>query len=178
MKNNFLLLFITITFSSFCQTNRKIYIADNETKKPIPFANVVYSNLSLKGTSSDIDGAFFVPSNVTELTISSVGYETKVIAFNTTTPKTIFLNPKISELDEVVLDGENPAHRIIKLATKNKDLNNPKNLKSYTYKAYDKIYLTSQNSTKSKDSILSKLDELFEGSHLFITETITKHKYL
>lgn len=160
------------------QTSKKLTLIDEITEKAVPFANILFNETKYKGTTSDIDGVFYIPNTVSEITISYVGYETKIVKLKYLNTGIISLKPQDSELDEVVLNGENPAHRIIKLATKNKDINNPKKLESYTYKAYDKIYLTSQGNSKTKDSVLSKLDKLFEESHLFITETITKHKYL
>ncbi len=178
MKYISLTILFTLCLHLNAQTTKKLTLVDETTKKAVPFANILFNETQYKGTTSDIDGVFYVPNHINEITISYVGYATKILKLEDLNSNIINLKPQDSELDEVVISGENPAHRIIKLATKNKDLNNPKNLKSYTYKAYDKIYLTSQNTTKSKDSILSKLDDLFEGSHLFITETITKHKYL
>lgn len=161
----------------FSQNNQKFILIDDDTESVIPFANILFSKLDYKGTSTDIDGVFYVPSDTNTLTISYVGYETKNLNLSDIKSQIIRLKSIINELDEVVIDGENPAHRIIRNAVANRDLNNPESLNSFTYKSYDKIFVDTDDSNPKNDSI-KQIDKALEDSYLFITETIAKHKYL
>ena len=180
MKKLFFLTFLLLCFKTIAQNSKKLILIDDTTEQVIPFANILFSKVDFKGTSSDIDGVFYVPNSIENITISYIGYETKAIRINELTSKIIRLIPKVSELDEVVIDGENPAHRIIRNAVSNKKLNNPENLNSFTYESYDKIIITlgKQKNEKERDTIREKMDSIMKGSHFFITETIAKHKYL
>ena len=175
----YLLLFtlLFINFVTFSQTNKKFILIDNSTDQVIPFANVLFNELENKGTSTDIDGVFYVSNTIKTITISYVGYETKVLKLNEINSQIIRLDSKFSELDEVVINGENPAHRIIRLAIANKTLNNPKNLNSFTYKSYDKVFADINEDQPLNDS-LKDVSSFFKDSYIFITETIAKHKYL
>lgn len=177
MKKTLLLLLIFSCLKISAQSIKKFILIDETTKQTIPFANVLFSKIDHKGTSTDIDGIFYVPNTVETITISYVGFESKVLQLNKITSQIITLKSKISELDEVVIDGENPAHRIIRLAVANKDLNNPENLNSYTYKSYDKVFVDINEEKPLNDS-LREVSSFFKESYFFITETIAKHKYL
>ena len=178
MRNLFFLLTFSFFLNSHSQNQKRFQLLDAENEKPVAFANVLFNNLNQKGTTSDIDGVFYIPNNVQNITISYVGFETKILNVNDITSSKILLKPEVSALDEVVLDGENPAHRIIKLAAQNKDLNNPNTLESYSYNSYDKIIFTSKSTTEKKDSMMIAAEKIMKGSYFFITETISKHKYL
>ena len=177
MRYLFLLTFLLINFEAFTQTNIKFILIDDTTEQVIPFANVLFSELENKGTSTDIDGVFYVSNTVKTITISYVGYETKEIKLDDINSQIIRLKSKFSELDEVIIDGENPAHRIIRNVVANKAINNPENLESYTYKSYDKIVVDVDDSKPMNDS-LKETQTFLKDSYFFITETIAKHKYL
>ena len=159
------------------QSLKKFKLIDEDTGDVIPFANVLFNDTSNKGTATDIDGVFFMNSDVEKITISYVGYETKTVSVQNIKNNTITLKQAISELDEVVIDGENPAHRIIRNVVANRDLNNPENLNSFTYKSYDKIVVDIDDSKPMNDS-LKDVQTFLKESYFFITETIAKHKYL
>ncbi|MBC2843488.1 DUF5686 family protein [Winogradskyella flava] len=178
MKRIFFLGLLFICFTSMAQTSRKLIIIDDTTEQVVPFANILFSKTDYKGTSTDIDGVFYVPNSVNTITISYVGYETKVLQLEEITSHIIRLKPKVSELDEIVIDGENPAHRIIRKATANKKLNNPERLKSFTYESYDKIIINFGKQKEENDTMRAQIDSVMKGSYLFLTETIAKHKYL
>ncbi|NRD18971.1 carboxypeptidase-like regulatory domain-containing protein [Winogradskyella eckloniae] len=167
--------FVSITTSA--QTLKKFKLIDSVTQEVIPFANILFSKTDFKGTSSDIDGIFYIPSHLKTITVSYVGYETKVVIVEQLTSELIELTSKVSQLDEVFIDNENPAHRIIKNAVANKALNNPENLSLFTYTSYDKIY-ADMDGTKPQSDTLKTIQSAFKDSYLFITETIAKHKYL
>ena len=177
MGKTLVLLLIFFSFNIGAQYLKKFKLIDEDTGNVIPFANVLFNDTSNKGTATDIDGVFFMNSDVEKITISYVGYETKTVSVQNIKNNTITLKQTISELDEVVIDGENPAHRIIRNVVANRDLNNPENLNSFTYKSYDKIVVDIDDSKPMNDS-LKDVQTFLKESYFFITETIAKHKYL
>ena len=177
MGKTLVLLLIFFSFNIGTQSLKKFKLIDEDTGNVIPFANVLFNDTSNKGTATDIDGVFFMNSDVEKITISYVGYETKTVSVQNIKNNTITLKQTISELDEVVIDGENPAHRIIRNVVANRDLNNPENLNSFTYKSYDKIVVDIDDSKPMNDS-LKDVQTFLKESYFFITETIAKHKYL
>ena len=177
MGKALVLLLFFFSFNMGAQSLKKFKLIDEDTGDVIPFANVLFNDTSNKGTATDIDGVFFMNSDVEKITISYVGYETKTVSVQNIKNNTITLKQTISELDEVVIDGENPAHRIIRNVVANRDLNNPENLNSFTYKSYDKIVVDIDDSKPMNDS-LKNVQTFLKESYFFITETIAKHKYL
>ena len=81
-------------------------VRDAQTKEGIPFATVLFQDLK-KGTSADKSGTFqlSVQDDLKNewVSISSVGYESKLIQLNQLKDAVVFLNPKINDLDEVKL---------------------------------------------------------------------------
>ena len=177
MGKTLVLLLIFFSFNIGTQSLKKFKLIDEDTGNVIPFANVLFNYTLNKGTATDIDGVFFMNSDVEKITISYVGYETKTVSVQNIKNNTITLKQAISELDEVVIDGENPAHRIIRNVVANRGLNNPENLNSFTYKSYDKIVVDIDDSKPMNDS-LKDVQTILKQSYFFITETIAKHKYL
>ncbi len=178
MRKALVLLLIFVSFKTYAQASKKFKLIDEKTGKVIPFANVLFNDKNFKGTSTDIDGIFVIPLDIKKITISYVSYETKVLNVENIKNTTITLKPLVNALDEIVIDRENPAHRIIRLAVANKSINNPENLNAFTYQSYDKIIVTSGNQQKEKDSLSEAIEKVMNGSYFFITETIAKHKYL
>ena len=173
----FFFLFLLTSFG-YAQTKNSFKIIDESDKNPIAFANILFDDATTSGTTSDIDGVFYVPSTVKQITISYVGYDTRTLSLSDLQSNTILLKQKISELDEVVITStENPAHRIIRNAVANKALNNPENLEQFTYFSYDKIFVDIEDFESEEDS-LNEMDAFLEKSYLFITETVAKRKYL
>ncbi len=154
----------------FSQNNTKLLIIDEDNLEPVAFANIIFNDNPKLGTISDIDGVFSVNKmQVKRITISYIGYETKHILLKNLNTNSISLNPKTNTLDEVVISStENPAHRIIRHVIKNRALNNPLNINSFSYKSYNKVILDGVNAF-NKDSI----KPILEGKHLFITETLS-----
>ncbi|WP_431132438.1 DUF5686 family protein [Psychroserpens mesophilus] len=173
-----LVLILLLAFKSFSQNGLSFTIVDFETNEPIAFANIIFNDDVYSGTISDIDGMFYAPNTVKTFTISYVGYASQRLDISDLSSNTIALKKEISTLDEVVITNtENPAHRIIRNAVKNRALNNPENLNTFTYQSYDKIVVDGEGMEVKEDS-LNELDKFFEKSYFFITETVAKHKYL
>lgn len=173
----------------------------------MPFVNIVY-NTQKEGLISNIDGKFDIKNTakVEFLQFSYVGFKKKFIpkdSISQIADGIVYLQEKEYGIDEIVVHpGENPAHRIIKKAVKNRKLNNPDKLKSYSYTAYHKMIFTFEpigaakkwDSTKTKrkthqttanDSLMqTKRDttkitaaELLARQHLFLMESVSEKKF-
>lgn len=173
-----LILVLLIAFEGFSQSGSLFTIVDFDTNEPIAFANIIFNDDVYSGTISDIDGVFYAQKTVQKITISYIGYASKTLNLSDLSSNKISLKKEISALNEVVItNSENPAHRIIRNAVKNKKFNNPENLNAFTYQSYDKIIVDGEE-MEVKEDTLNELGKFFEKSYLFITETVAKHKYL
>lgn len=165
-------------------------VVDASGKQPLAFVNIGIPGQQL-GTSTDIDGKFRISSSTefSTLIFSYVGYETlEFPVWKNGKNVVIKLQKKSYSLNEVeVLPGENPAHRIIKLATKNRDKNNPEKIQSYVCNTYSKTYwdlvyntdeVKDKNDSSKVDSLKSRLRVFSENSHLLMMESVTERKFL
>ncbi len=167
-------------------------IIDKKTGHPLAFVNITYL-ASGQGTVSNIDGEFSISSSreIDFLKFTYVGYHPSFIAREDIRPGeklTIELDPKAYEIDEVkILPGVNPAHRIIKLASGNRKLNNPEKQRSFSYTTYSKMYFTmdidsmfqaGRDSMESDvDSSRQDLEKFLEKQHLFLMEFVSERKF-
>ena len=102
MKKLLAIIFLLISNFSFSQL--KAVIIDSETKEKIPYVNIWIENKNI-GTTSNENGEFSIDtSNGNFLILSSLGYENKRIEISIIS-ELITLNPKITELDEVILSS-------------------------------------------------------------------------
>ena len=167
-------------------------IIDKRTRRPLAFVNITYL-ASGQGTVSNIDGAFSISSSqyIDFLKFSYVGYHPRFIAKEDIRPGEtllIELDRKAYDIAEVtILPGINPAHRIIRLASDNRKLNNPEKQRSFSYTSYSKMYFTMdidsmfQAGTDSRenemDSSRQDLEEFLEKQHLFLMEFVSERKF-
>lgn len=161
-------------------------VTDRQSKVPLAFANILIDGDPHDGTMTDINGKFTIHTRTKTktLTFTYVGYETMMVNPDTVPKKNglihITLNPTPFMLNEVVvLPGENPAHRIIKKAVANKDLNNPENLSSFKYKCYNKVIydFIEKSDSGTVDSLSYYLNRFLQGGHLFLMESVTERKF-
>jgi outer membrane cobalamin receptor len=107
-KKLFLFIFFSCWLFSYSQTTIKnIYIVNAETKVPIQDAFVQTEDASFNA-STDENGLVKLknlPSTISKLYISRIGFESKAIEINTLTPigntTAIYLEQKVSSLQEV-----------------------------------------------------------------------------
>lgn len=160
-------------------------VFDNRTNEPLPFVNITY-NQTKNGTAADIDGRFLLNAVVpiTHLTFSFVGYEKIEMPIPEQTPKPlkIYMREVTTTLREVtVVAGENPAHRIVRNASRNRSINNPTNLNSFSYESYNKLVFSLEgdsavmNSTNEDDR---ELANFMERQHLFLMESVSERQYM
>lgn len=186
----FLIFFISTTFfglysQSFIIEGRVI---DSKSKSPLAFVNILINEGKYGGTT-DIDGVFRLASvePVQILKLSYVGYEQKIYHLKDIHKKHLIkLQQKSFLLNEVIiLAGENPAHRIIKNVIKNRKINDPEKLGSFSYVSYDKMIITSnidsviaKKDTADIDKDLLETKEFFDKQDVFLMETVTERKFM
>lgn len=198
MRNILFIVFFMFFSVAFSQRKVTGIVIDNETKHPLPFANILTNNQ--KGTITNADGTFEIESadSLTSITVSYIGYKSKKVNITPSSPfYKIDLIADIENLQEVVLTGnENPALAIIRKAIENRKQNDPENiLKSYKFKAYNKLLVTANPDSingaidsvfiknneklefKSLDSSNYELKKQLNRSHIYMTEKISEFKF-
>jgi hypothetical protein len=165
-------------------------IRNDATNQPLAFVNIRINEGRYGGTS-DIDGNFSLssPEPFNSLHFTYVGFEPMQISLE---PSPEFLNIRLfpSEvlLEEVtILPGENPAHRIISNVLKNRDMNNPEKMNSFSYKAYDKMVFTIDSANaiplQKEGPIVDSASKnrainFVEKRDFFLMETVTERSFL
>lgn len=198
---NLFIFFFFVSINSFTQTHISGTVIDQNTKQPLPFVNIVYHNSKHLGTTTDLDGRFTIHSNqnISDLEFSFMGYQTKKL--KTTDLETlknlkVKLKAQAYILQEAKVFGiENPAHRIIKKAVKNRKQNDPTHLKTFKYNTYNKMFFSFdflyyqkddtlnaleyalQDTSKVIDSTMLKLNQFQENQYLFLMESVTEKKF-
>lgn len=147
MKKVFLLLFLGLSLVSQSQTRVGGVVLD-EQEKPVPFANVFFTNSSVGSITND-DGTFYIESknSYDSLTVSYMGYETKtlVLTSNYATNLRIQIKPEASALGQVVIyqgktsKKNNPAIDILRKIWENKRKNGLNQFDYYEYDKYEKV---------------------------------------
>ena len=119
-------------------------VTDSISHEPLAFVSIVY-NESGQGVVTNLEGIFRISrsNRVQYLKLRYVGYRQRTIAYNTVrfrNSMNISLSPDPFDISEVVIyPTENPAHRIIKLASENRNKNNPEKSGPFSYVSYDKM---------------------------------------
>jgi hypothetical protein len=188
-KYIFLLIFLNIiVFFSYAQEySVKGRVIDSDTKKPLAFVNIVINNENQGGTT-DIDGKFYLSSykKIELLKLSYVGYNSLTFPVKDASKNLLIkLKQKQVELSEVIIvPGENPANGIINKTVKNRDINNPEKVHSFTYTSYNKMIFTSdmqpitKKDSSETDSVYIKTKKFFDKQHLLLIESVSKRKFL
>jgi hypothetical protein len=164
-------------------------VLDASGKQALAFVNIGIVGTE-NTTTSDIDGKFKLTSSepILGIVFTYVGYESYKYTVGDEKEITVRLQKKTFDLNTVVIrPGENPAHRIIKLATKNRDKNNPEKIQSYTCNTYSKTYwdlvynkdeVVDKKDSVATDSLKSRLRIYSENSHLLMMEDVKERKFL
>ena len=119
-----ILLFCVSFQPLFSQTIRGV-ITDNETGEPLPSATVLYED-TFRGTIANLEGEFRIEVDQfpATLLIRYIGYESEKVALSQQPADTLFirLNPSVTELDEIVVTGEDPGLSIMERVIARKQL--------------------------------------------------------
>jgi hypothetical protein len=162
----------------------------------VPFVHIIVNGQADRVFTTDIDGGFSLAysPDIRRLDFSAVGFEVQRIELNglPERPWRVVLMPASYTLQEaVVIAGENPAHRIIRLALKNRERHDPEKLSGYQYQAFVKMTLRMlpnheewarrQEQRKAFDKMPEEMDTTqamrFDSLHLFLMETLSAHAY-
>jgi len=182
----FLCLFFAVTANAQTIKGRVI---DAKSNQGLPFVSLLIKNTQT-GTLTDIDGKFTLDISDNpnaEIQITYLGYLQQTVpvnSFQNLEKVMIKLTPQAFSLQEVsVLAKENPAHRIIKKATKNRIINNPEKMHSFTYNSYTKFFVTADikaniDSVSTKDTTPTGADKFFKNQHLLLIESVTQREFL
>lgn len=156
------------------------FIRDARTKAAIPFVKVFPDNG--QPILSDIDGMFEVNALVSTVTLRYTTYLDTTVLLNSVQEQTIYLRKDVQEVQEVsVKPGENPAHRIIRAAQENRELNHPMMNDAFQYRSYSKfVFDVNQDAItadEETDTLTAKIKTYFTNQHLFVMESATKRTF-
>lgn len=188
----FILLLIVTFLSVLPALSQSLHgkVLDKKTHQPLPFVSI-FIKKTQRGTLTDIDGKFHFPLNPGEsediIQLSYLGY--KPYAFQLkdvkdTAQMLLEMVPEAVNLSEIkVVAGENPAHRIIRQASKMRDQNNPEKMQSFSYHSYNKCFITADmqasiDSVTNIDTSFAAMQKFFSKQHLFLLESITQRDFM
>ncbi|GHA66051.1 DUF5686 and carboxypeptidase-like regulatory domain-containing protein [Pontibacter akesuensis] len=166
-------------------------VRDAATGERLPFVSITV-NEGETGTTTNLEGEYRLRHEqpIRNLRFSYVGYLPQVVYPDSVASINVQLQPTSAQLQEVVVlgTGENPAHRIIRLATQHREQNRLQSLNSYTYRTYNKFILTATDvaelelrdtlALSKRDSTYLKMRSLLQNQHLFLLESITDYAFL
>ncbi|MFD2246929.1 DUF5686 and carboxypeptidase-like regulatory domain-containing protein [Pontibacter ruber] len=187
----FLLLFCFLSMPLLAQVQAvRGTVRDAGTNEKLPFVSIAV-NEGETGTTTNLNGQYQIRHNrpVTSLRFSYVGYAPQLLTPDSTGVLDVYMQPVAAQLQEVIVrSGINPAHRIIRLATQNRERHRIENLDAYTYRTYNKFILTATDlkeqdlqdtlNLSSQDSAYLRMRSLLAKQHLFLMESITDYAYL
>ena len=165
------------------QENNKIYktqIVNSQNSEPLPFATILMNKNRHRGTVTNLNGLadLYFSAEDSCIQISYVGYQSQVIDIKKI-GEIIKLKAIDVELEEVVVySRENPAHRIIKKAVKNRKMNNPDKISEYGCEIYNKsIYDYIFEDDYLKDTSMQGIVNLFSENYVLLMESATDRFY-
>jgi hypothetical protein len=191
MKKVLLLLLFCLSIRMVsAQTHIGGKVVDSRGEE-LPFVYILVNGQTDRIFSTELNGSFLIPydKEITSLSFRFIGFSDKVVPISG--PQlglVVVLEASAYTLDEaVVFGGENPAHRIIRLALANRNENNPLKLPAYRYQAFTKMTLKMQ--TSEGTSVMQELNRnsknpkntaqddgaRFDSLHLFLMETLSLH---
>ncbi len=142
---DFLFLFIILFLSkSYSQNQLEGLILDQDTKKPIEYADV-FNNKDF--TSSNADGKFIFKSKQDSIRIHILGYDPVATTFQELKSDTIYLTNRFEVLEEIVLSPANLLNPVLKNIHEN-----------YPFEAFTESFFL--RSVLRKDGEIVKLQDL------------------
>lgn len=167
------------------QEKIELVVLDSASNEPVPFAGIVNNTNHLLGTT-DLDGKASIKAVIGDrIGIKSTGYKDRylVVRKEKITVKMPSLDTELGEVE--IMAGENPAHRLIRLAVKSRDWHNPQKQVRHSYNAYNKlVFKADEDSLEEEakrrpatDSGFLETKSFFDRQHLFIAESLTEKYY-
>lgn len=188
------LIFFNLQISNAQSVLLQGTVVDAKTNERLPFVHITVNKGAL-GTISDIDGKFklLIDIPIEQVVFSYVGYEPFIYEVKEPEDLKPLRNPLKIQLFEqsrnlaeiTVSAGENPAHRLIKEAVRNRRQNHPNRIKAYQYEAYHKFYLSVDENPIKEDSVIVQsvdtselnMQAHLEKHHLFLSESIIQYQH-
>jgi len=181
MKHLLVLILSCLAMQSISQTT--IFIKDDFSKDPIPFAKV-RPDIG-DPFLADIDGKILLKGNETRLDIRVYGYTDTLVNVADIINGEIYLVGMLRNLNEVsVVPGVNPAHRIIDHAIENRKKNNPVDNDAFRYESYSKFIFdvnedaVASISDSTSDTTLLRLKKFFTEQYLFMIESASIRTFM
>lgn len=154
----FLCASISISHGAFAQNDTASFsgievkgqIVEKESEEPVALTNIILLDTTY-GAVTNLDGYFtlYLPAGKYTFQIKTIGYQEyidSIVVTKNTSDLLIKLTRTSYELEEIVIrPGENPAHRIVKNAIKNRSNNRLSSIPFYYYEAYNKTTVTLNN---------------------------------
>ena len=169
MRTFIIFILVVTTLSTSFGQGLSGKVVNSQNGNPLAFVNILFDD-SGRGVSCDIDGVFKIDNikGIDKLRFTYVGFQDTTILVSAIHSSFLRLKmqPKSYHLTEVkIFPGENPAHRIIKQCVKNRKLNNPEKLTSFSYTAYHKMVFTSASTAEHQaDSLVKGKNTLSIGT--------------
>ncbi len=190
MLRNFILIFL-LCLSQHLSAQYSVQgkVLDSKSKNPLAFVTLLVEG-QRSGSYTDIDGKFVLLSSspIEKIRLSYVGYETVILEIDNDDELEIFLEATPFQLKEaVVIDKENPAHRIIREVINRKDEHDPEKGSSFSYESYNKLIFTADidSALLNHPERINELDSsdqdalnFFNKQHLFMMESVTERKFM
>ena len=104
-SRRFMLLLAMLSEATFGMSHT-IIVKDSITHEAVPFVSVCFGYDS--GGYTDGEGMISIPNEAAQIRLSHICYETKSISKMTADTQTIFLVPKITNLNEVAISAKAP----------------------------------------------------------------------
>ncbi len=201
MHYRFILFFFLchLALTSQAQYRLEGFVFDNANGQKLAFVNIVIND-SRQGTTTDVDGRFVLTSAepINKLRFSYVGYEQLEFYPQGQFKVEVGMLRKNLILTQVeVIAGENPAHRIIRKAVANRDLNDPEKRNSFSYTAYNRFIVSidtgdqiidtiayrkaktkSGNDTLLLDSTYYEMGQFLRKRDLFLNESVSQRRFV
>lgn len=171
-------LVVCCTLYLQAQSVNKGLIVDAQSGDALPFVNIIVNGDPHLGTITDMDGYFELPQGETPseyLDLSYVGYQAQRYYLDSLEQPMVMTLQKVStKLNEVVvIAGENPAYRLIRLAQANRQKHNPERIPTYTCDVYQKMRVYSQRNAPEKAQRVSSDSSIYYT----LLETISSLSY-
>lgn len=177
----FIIIFLQSTILTAQNTKIRGKITDKETKEAIPFVNVLLQGTTA-GTVTDFNGDYFIETKAVadSVVFSCLGYNSVTLPIVKHSFQTINIELDLQDVqlnEVIVLPGENPAHVLLKKVIAKKEVNNPKNVSSYSFECYNKLQFDINNFDERyrKNKLMNKLQFVFDYVD---TSAITGKTYL
>lgn len=154
---NFLLIFFLFCVTTLhAQTPITGIVVDAQSGEALPFVNLLVNGTPHSGTTTDMDGYFELPPTeevAEQLNLSYVGYKDQSYNLKSLTlPLRLTLQKTSTDLGEVVVvAGENPAYRLIRLAAAHRQQHNPERIPQYACEIYHKMRMYDQHNAPTID---------------------------